>query len=102
MLLANLVACADGVAATSARTTKIESLAELLQTADPDEAAVVASLIAGDPRQGRIGVGWATVASLETIPAEDPTLTVADLDGLLDEVAGRVWRGVDAAALGPP
>ena len=93
MLLADLVACADEVAATSSRTAKIEALAELLLDADRDEAGVVAGLIAGDPRQGRIGVGWATVAALRTAPAAQPTLSVADLDGVLDAVAGASGEG---------
>ena len=93
MFLADLVACADEVAATSSRTAKIEALAELLLGADRDEAGVVAGLIAGDPRQGRIGVGWATVAALRTASAAQPTLSVADLDGVLDAVAGASGEG---------
>ena len=93
MLLANLVACADAVAATSARTAKIESLAELLRGAAGREAGVVAGLVAGDPRQGRIGVGWATVATLQAIPAQEATLTIADLDAMLDAVAGASGDG---------
>ena len=100
MLLADLVACADAVAATSGRTEKIESLAGLLQQADGREAGVVAGLAAGDPRQGRIGVGWATVATLQADTARDPTLTVGDLDAMLDAVAdtaggGSVQRRLD-------
>ena len=93
MLLADLVACAEAVAATSARTEKIEFLAGLLQGADGREAGVVAGLVAGDPRQGRIGVGWATVAALQTDSAAEPTLSVADLDAMLDEVAGAAGGG---------
>ena len=93
MLLADLVACTDAVAATSSRTAKIEALAELLRAAGDREAAVVASLIAGDPRQGRIGVGWATVAALRTQPAAQPSLSVADLDAMLDAVAGASGQG---------
>ena len=93
MLLADLVACAEAVAATSARTAKIESLAELLRGADGREAGVVAGLVAGDPRQGRIGVGSATVAALEADPAHEPTLTVGDLDAMLGEVAGAAGGG---------
>ena len=48
MLLADLVACADAVAATSARTEKIESLAELLRRTDGRDAGVVAGLVAGE------------------------------------------------------
>ena len=64
MLLADLVTATEGVAATSSRTAKAEALAELLRRAGAAEAAVVARLVAGDPRQGRIGVGWATVAAV--------------------------------------
>ena len=93
MLLADLVACADAVAATSARTAKIEALAELLRGVAGPDAGVVTGLVAGEPRQGRIGVGWATVAALETVPARQPVLTVADLDGLLNEVAAASGEG---------
>ena len=93
MLLADLVACADEVAATSSRTAKIEALAELLRAAGDREAGIVAGLVAGDPRQGRIGVGWATVATLQTAPAAEPSLAVTDLDGVLDAVAGASGEG---------
>lgn len=68
MLLADLVAATEAVAATSSRTAKAEALAELLRGAGAAEAAVVARLAAGDPRQGRIGVGWATVAAMGAEP----------------------------------
>ena len=93
MLLADLVACADAVAATSARTEKIESLAGLLHRTDGREAGVVAGLVAGDPRQGRVGVGWATVATLQADAAHEPTLTVGDLDAMLDDVADTAGDG---------
>ncbi len=93
MLLADLVACTNAVAATSARTAKIESLAELLNQADGREAGVVAGLLAGDPRQGRVGVGWATVATLQTDTAREPTLEVGDLDAMLTAVAGASGDG---------
>ena len=93
MLLADLVACTDDVAATSSRTAKIEALAGLLQGAAGPEAGVVAGLIAGDPRQGRIGVGWATVAALRTQPSGKASLSVTDLDAMLDAVAGASGEG---------
>ena len=93
MLLADLVACTDEVAATSSRTGKIEALAEMLRGAAGHEAGVVAGLVAGDPRQGRIGVGWATVAALRTQPAIQASLSVADLDGMLDAVSGASGEG---------
>lgn len=68
MRLAELVTATEAVAATSSRTAKAEALAELLRRAGAAEAAVVARLVAGDPRQGRIGVGWATVAGMGGSP----------------------------------
>lgn len=109
MLLADLVAATEAVAATSSRTAKAEALAELLRGAGAAEAAVVARLAAGDPRQGRIGVGWATVAAMGAQPADpsgtesrsvpggspgaEPGLSVADLDSLLDAVADTSGPG---------
>ena len=93
MRLTDIVACTDAVAAASARTAKIEALAELLRGADGREAGMVAGLVAGDPRQGSIGVGWATVAALKADPARDPTLTVADLDAVLDDIASASGDG---------
>lgn len=96
MLLADLVAATEAVAATSSRTAKAEALAELLRGAGAAEAAVVARLVAGDPRQGRIGVGWATVAAMGAEPdppGADHGLSVADLDSLLDAVAAASGPG---------
>ena len=97
MRLAELVAATESVAATSSRTAKAEALAELLRRAGAAEAAVVARLAAGDPRQGRIGVGWATVAAMgaepDDPPGAEPGLSVADLDSLLDAVADMSGPG---------
>ena len=87
MRLADLVAATDDVAATSARNAKTDRLAELLRTAEVDEMAIVVGLLSGDPRQGRIGVGWATVGGLSAESADAPATTVADLDDLLSTVA---------------
>ncbi len=87
MRLTALVAATDDVAATSARKAKIGRLAELLGSAAADEIAVVVGLIAGDPHQGRIGVGWAMVGGLAAAEAAEPTHTIADLDRLLTTIA---------------
>ena len=81
MRLAELVAATEAVAATSSRTAKAEALAELLRRAGAAEAAVVARLVAGDPRQGRIGVGWATVAGMSGSPDRPETEPGPEPDG---------------------
>lgn len=103
MLLAEVIAATEAVAATSSRTAKAEALAGLLQQAGAAEAAVVARLVAGDPRQGRIGVGWATVAQMSAGPGPpraEPGLTVADLDSLLDAVAAASGAGSAGRRIG--
>ncbi|MEZ5247272.1 MAG: ATP-dependent DNA ligase [Acidimicrobiales bacterium] len=93
MQLADLVAATADVAATRARTEKIARLAELLRTATADEIAVVVGLVSGEPHQGRIGVGWATVRDVPAGTALESTRSVAELDGLLDEIAHMHGEG---------
>jgi DNA ligase-1 len=59
-----------------------------LRTAGPGEVATVVAWLSGELRQGRVGAGWRTVAGLGVVPAEQSRLTVAEADGLLDELAG--------------
>jgi DNA ligase-1 len=97
MLLGELVATARAVGATPARNAKIGLIAELLSRLDPDEAAVAVGLIAGEPRQGRIGVGWATVYRQEIAPAAVPSLEISELDRALDRILATTGQGSSAA-----
>jgi len=54
---------------------------------------MVAGFLSGVPRQGRVGVGYATVFGVECEPARDPTLTVLDLDGAISEIHGATGTG---------
>ncbi len=85
--LADLVATADGVAATSARSAKVAALSELLDRLALDEVTAAVAFLTGEPRQGKVGVGWRTVVGLAVEPAAVPTLTVGDLDAALDALA---------------
>jgi len=100
MLLRDLVAASEVVAATSSRTAKIEALAELLRSAGPDEVEVAVAMLTGEPRQGRIGVGWRTVANAGS-PTEATagagTRTVGDVDRAIDELAAMSGSGSAAA-----
>ena len=91
--LADVVAASETATATTSRTAKAEALAALLGQLRPDEVEAVIGWLTGDARQGRIGVGWATVAGLTAEPATEPSLTVADLDTALDEVAVTTGPG---------
>ncbi len=105
VLLADLVATSTAVASTRARSTKTAALADVLTRLAPEEIEPAIGFLTGEVRQGRIGVGWATVFKLDVVPAPTPTLTIADVDRALDRlqdttgsgsVAGRqdILRGV--------
>ncbi|MGH9138558.1 MAG: ATP-dependent DNA ligase [Acidimicrobiales bacterium] len=97
MQLAAVVAASEAVAATRARSRKIAILAELLRSLEATEAHTVAAMLTGVPRQGRIGVGWATLAGLDVGPAAAPTLSVADVDASVDRLATTSGAGSTAA-----
>ena len=63
--LAEVVQVSAEVAATRSRSAKVAVLAALLARVDPDEVAICVGLLSGEPRQGRVGVGYATVYGLE-------------------------------------
>ena len=85
------------MSATAARSAKVAAIAELLWRAPDGERGIVAGLLANEPRQGRIGVGWGTLGAVEVPPAREPTLTVAEIDGVLTGLAGLGGGGSQAA-----
>jgi DNA ligase-1 len=102
VLLSTVVEASGAVAATRSRRAKNEALAAVLRACAPDEIATVVSLLIGAPRQGRIGLGWATLAAVTrpaagTVAPEEPTLTVAELDLALDRIAVTTGTGSAAA-----
>ena len=93
MLFAEVVAASGAVAATRSRTAKIETIAALLRRAAGEEVPVVTAWLAGEPRQGRIGVGWRTLSRQEHDPAAEPELTTADVDTALAALAATTGAG---------
>ena len=63
----------------------------------PEEVAVAVGVLTGAPRQGRIGVGWATLRDVRVEPAGEPSLTVLEVDAALDALAAMSGAGVNAA-----
>ncbi|WP_448808963.1 ATP-dependent DNA ligase [Agromyces bauzanensis] len=93
MLLDELVTTADAVTATRSRLAKVDALAGLLARLEPDEIAPAVGFLVGKPRQGRVGVGWRGVAAAMGEHAAAPTLTVGELDDLLDLLATTAGAG---------
>jgi DNA ligase 1 len=93
MLLADLVAVSHRVASTRSRKAKVAELASVLAAAGEEELPVVAGLLAGEPRQGRIGLGWAALSNVESQPAERPSLTPLDVDEFLGGIPDLTGPG---------
>ena len=87
MLYGDLVAASQRTAATSKRSEKVAALADLLRATPPDEIAAAIGLLIGEPRQGRLGVGWATISNLQVEPAAESSLTIHDVDETLTRLA---------------
>jgi DNA ligase 1 len=92
-LLADVVAASQLIAETSSRSRKVAVLSDLLRRLDAAEVPVVAGFLSGAPRQGRVGVGYATVYALDEPPAEEPTLTVGDLDAAITAIQATTGPG---------
>src|SRR5262245_25236560 len=87
MRLTDLVTTSRAVASTAGRLEKIAHLADLLSRTPPDEVAIVVGFLTGEPRQGRLGVGFAQVSALRDVPhADAPTLDVRDVDAVFDRL----------------
>ena len=95
MLLADLAAASDAVAATTRRTAKVAAVAIALRAADPDEVAVVVAYLSGELRQRRTGVGWASLRDLPP-PVTEAGLGVSEVDTVLAAVAALAGPGSQA------
>jgi len=95
-LFAAVVDASGRVAATSSRSAKIAVLAELLQTLEPDEVPVGVGFLSGLPRQGRVGIGYATVYGVVATAAAESSLTVGDVDIAVSEIEAAKGSGSTA------
>ena len=100
MLLGELLAASERVAGTRSRLAKIDALAECLRRLDPAEIALGVAYLSGDTRQGRIGIGYATLKeALAATPAGSPSLTLAQIDEALARLARIKGEGSAAERL---
>ncbi len=97
MLFADLADVSRRLGATSKRGEKASLLADLLRRLAPKEIEVAVGVLTGAPRQGRIGVGWATLRDLRVDPAPSPSLTVLEVDIAVERLAAMSGAGVHAA-----
>ena len=92
-LLHDVVAVSRQLGETSSRSEKIAILAGLLRRLEASEVAVAVGFLTGVPRQGRVGIGYATIYGIEAAPAPEASLSIADLDRAITEVQGMTGSG---------
>jgi DNA ligase 1 len=92
-LFADVVAASGEVAATSSRSRKIAILADLLRSLEPAEIPIGVGFLSGVPRQGRVGVSYRSLYGLEPAPANEPSLTVADVDRAISAIEAATGSG---------
>jgi DNA ligase-1 len=92
MLFADLAAASRAVAGTPGRSAKVAVVADVLRAADPDEVAVAVAYLAGELRQRRTGLGWASLRALPT-PATEATLGVSEVDATFARLAAMSGTG---------
>jgi len=92
-LVADVVAASKEVAATPSRSRKIALLGELLSRLDASEVPVAVGFLVGTPRQGRVGVGYATIFGVDCPPAPAPSLSIEDVDRAIAAAAAESGSG---------
>ncbi|MDQ2826884.1 MAG: ATP-dependent DNA ligase, partial [Actinomycetota bacterium] len=95
MLFADVAGTSRAVADTSSRTAKAQALAALLRRLDPEEVEPAVGFLVGEPRQGRVGIGWKTLqaATAERRPASEGSLTITEVDDSVTVLAGLSGAG---------
>lgn len=76
------------VAAAASRLVKVRELAACIRMLAPEEIAAGVHYLSGETSQGRFGLGYRALQSAaEAAAASEPTLTVADVDAQLAQIA---------------
>ena len=88
MLLGELLAASERVAATRSRLAKIDTLAQCLRRLDAPEIPLGVAYLSGDTPQGKVGIGYAALKdALAATPSGAPRLTLAQIDETLTRLA---------------
>jgi DNA ligase-1 len=93
-----IVDVSQRVAATSKRGEKVALIAQVLEAAPSEIIPIVVGLLVGEPRQGRVGVGWATLhqflgGGAKVDPAATASVSVAEIDRAFADLAALSGDG---------
>lgn len=97
LLFNRVVEASSRVAATPKRTEKVAVLAGLFVGMSEGEVPIVVAMLSGEPRQGKIGIGYRVISTISTPPAPAATVTVVEVDAALTGIAGTSGPGSQAA-----
>jgi DNA ligase 1 len=90
---ASIVDLSQRVANTTKRNEKVAAIADVLRATPNELVPTVVGMLVGEPRQGRMGVGWATLRDVRVAPAADAAVTVDEVDRTLTLLAGISGEG---------
>jgi DNA ligase-1 len=96
MRLAALVEASARAAATGSRLAKRDALAACLRATAPDEIAIAVAFLSGETRQGKLGIGYATLRGLRGSAAADASLTLSEVDAAFARIAATGGKGAAA------
>jgi ATP-dependent DNA ligase I len=90
MRLAEIVATSARVGLTSSRLAKVDALAGCLRGSGADEVGIAVNWLSGSVRQQRLGIGGAALDKVRhaSEPSPESTLTLMEVDALLERIAG--------------
>jgi len=92
-----IVDASKRVSSTPRRTEKIRAIAECLRQLTAAEVEIGVLYLAGETRQGKIGVGYAALrAGANTPPVNSPQLRLAQIDAAFEQLANV--KGAGSAA----
>ena len=91
--LAAVVDASAQVASTASRLAKRDAIADVLRRSEGDEIEIAVAFLSGETRQGRIGVGYATLSAARGSPVAQPVLTLLEVDAALARLAATRGKG---------
>jgi DNA ligase-1 len=96
-LLADVVRTSTQVAGSASRLAKTRLIADCLKSLDVDEIEIAIAYLSGDPRQGKLALGYATLQSALGSPAGAATLTLREVDAAFSQLKGTKGKGSAAS-----
>jgi DNA ligase 1 len=93
MQLASVVETSRRVTDTAKRLEKIDLLAQLIRQLTREEIEVGVLFLSGQTRQGRTGIGYATLRDARHSPAANPSLEILEVDAFLQSITQTSGSG---------